>query len=628
MALSYFWQRLRPFFFLFVGIEMLIRLVLLVAEQHDLGGMGVSQAAALVVGFFFDVTVFCYFLIPLCLYLAMLPQKRHGGRGDRITTSIFFFLMAFIMMFSATGEWFFWDEFQSRYNFIAVDYLVYTQEVVGNIMESYPVIPLVALMAVVAGYLSYRLWRGRLADNAPAAKTRWGFFGGAIALCVGVFFAVSGNYAEITQNRYLNEIARNGIFELFSAFRNNQLSYDKFYAKMPADKLPGALREALGFDKNAKDLKSPLDHKVAGKVPEPRHNLVVITVESLSGDYLTAFGNKRNLTPNLDKLADNSLFFTDLYATGTRTVYGLSAITLGMPPVPGNSIVRQPENGGMASLGAVLQGKGYLTKFIYGGFGYFDNMNEFFSANGYDIVDRDKLGKDEITFANVWGVADEDLYKKVMKENDAAEKEGKPFFDMVMTTSNHRPFTYPDGRIDIPSHTGRFGGVKYTDYTIHQFLEEAKTHSWFKNTIFVIVADHTAGSAGKSELDPLKYHIPMFIYAPGIVTPKKMTQMASQIDIAPTLLGLMGMGYDSRFYGQDLMHNAPGRAIISNYQKLGYMTKEGLVILKPVGVTEFYARKPDDTFAAAPTTPSPELLNRAIAYFQGAAQWKQWSRKP
>lgn len=624
-AFYYFWLRLKPFFCAFLALETIIRLVLLVAANHAAPAGAAGDSMALLTGALFDLSVFMWFCLPLGLYLCLLPAADHGTRRDHIITCALFALITFTVMFSATGEWFFWDEFQSRYNFIAVDYLVYTHEVAGNIWESYPVAQLVCLMLVITGFFTYRLWRTHLPAPAPAAKQRWSVFAGIAGACAVVFVGVSSTYADISDNRYLNEVARNGIYELFSAFRNNHLSYEKFYAKLPAEKVAAELQSAIGIPANTK-AKSPLDHHVTGKTPEPRYNLVLITVESLSGDYLTAFGNKDKLTPNLDKLADKSMFFTDLYATGTRTVYGLSSITLGMPPVPGNAIVRQEDNGNLASLGAVLKDKGYATKFIYGGFGYFDNMNAFFAANGYDIVDRDKMSKDEITFANVWGVADEDLYKKVLKENDAAAKEGKPFFDMVMTTSNHRPFTYPDGRIDIPSHTGRFGGVKYTDFTINQFLNEAKTHDWYKNTIFVIVADHTAGSAGKSELDPLKYHIPMFIYAPGIVKPQKMTQMASQVDIAPTLLSLMGMSYDSRFYGQDLTKAKPGRAFISNYQKLGYLTKDGLIILKPVRVSEYYTRKGDDfTLAAAPP---PGMLDRAIAYFQGAAQWKTWSRHP
>ncbi len=625
-ALTYFCSRLKPFFLFFMGVELLIRLVLLGTAWADVAGALPRAPLAILLGFIFDATVFFYFAVPVALYLLALPASRHGTAADRAVTAVFFFIIAFIMLFSATGEWFFWDEFQARYNFIAVDYLVYTQEVIGNIRESYPVFPLMAAMAVIAAYFSIRVFKQPVLSPPPALRQRGAAFAGLAALCVVAFFGVRSSYADhIGDNRYMNEVARNGIYELFSAFRNNTLSYNKFYARLPESKVVDTLRTEIGLE-GVPNPASPLQRFVKNKPAPSKYNLVLITVESLSADYLGVFGNANKLTPNLDALSEHSMFFRNLYATGTRTVYGLSAITLGMPPVPGNSIVRQPDNGNMNSLGHVLQGQGYSTKFIYGGFGYFDNMNAFFAANNYDIVDRNSLAKDEITFANVWGVADEDLYARVLKENDKEAASGKPFFDMIMTTSNHRPYTYPDGRIDIPSHSGRWGGVKYTDWSISKFLNDAKKHSWFKNTIFVIIADHTAGSSGKAELQPDKYHIPLFIYAPGIIKPQKVDKMASQIDLAPTLLGLMGVSYDSRFYGKDLMKESPERALISNYQKLGYLTHDGLIILKPVGVSEYFSRHNDELVKEA--KPPQTMLDKAIAYYQGASKWKTWSRQP
>lgn len=622
--MKYIFSRLAPFFVFFVLIELIIRTVLAIAAWPDIGSMGHKIPVAFMTGFGFDALTFPYIAIPLALCALAVPLKFQGTRADRLLSAALFFLFTFIMMFCATGEWFFWDEFQSRYNFIAVDYLVYTNEVIGNIRESYPVNTLVSLMAIVAlGFAAvyYKRVTPRLTAGTPFLKRLSGVIG-IIALAAISFGVVQGRYAEISTNRTLNEVARNGVFELFSAYRNNTLDYANFYATRPAADVENFLREKIGT-KN--DPASPLTHDVTGYKSPKKYNLVLITVESLSADFLKTFGNDKNITPHLDALIDKSLFFSNLYATGTRTVYGLSAITLGIPPVPGNSIVRRPNNGDMFSLGSVLRDQGYETKFIYGGFGYFDNMNAFFANNGYGIVDRNNLSKEEITFANVWGVADDDLYRRAMKENDQSHAAGKPFFDMIMTTSNHRPFTYPDGKIDIPSHSGRSGGVKYTDYTINEFLSEAEKRPWFKDTIFVIVADHTASSSGKSELDPNKYHIPMWVYAPGIIKPGKVDWMSSQIDVPPTILGLLGINYESRFYGVDLLRTKPERAFISNYQQLGYMTKEGLVILKPISQTSFYSRSGKE-FKLEKSVP-PQMLDEAIYYYQGASHWETWSKK-
>ena len=262
---------------------------------------------------------------------------------------------------------------------------------------------------------------------------------------------------------------------------------------------------------------------------------------------------------------------------------GLEAITLSMPPLPGTSVVKRPGNEDFFSWGTLMRSKGYDTRFIYGGYGYFDNMNYFFSHNGFAVTDRSDLAKDEITFANVWGVCDEDLFRRVIREGSRSHAAGKPFFFEVMTTSNHRPYTYPEGKIDIPSGTGRGGGVKYADYAIGRFIDEVKQQPWFKDTVIVIVADHCAASGGKVDLPVKRYEIPLLVYAPGHVRPGRVDRMMSQIDIAPTVLGILNMSYRSEFFGRDVLRSgaAPERAFISTYQKLGYLTGDRLLVMGP-----------------------------------------------
>lgn len=625
-SIAFLLKRLTPFFIFFVVLEFIVRLALIAYSWPEFSGAGLKLPAAFVVGLGYDIVAFVYIIIPIAFYYLVLPMKKQGTRLDSIISTALFFIFTYVLMFSAVGEWFFWDEFQTRYNFIAVDYLVYTTEVIGNIRESYPEGILLSIIFVLSSLFSYGFYKisSRFLPSVVMFKKRALGFVILILVSILSFNTTSPNYAKISENSTLNEIARNGIYELFSAYINNELDYANFYITRPQEDVKNFIEKKLGS--KFKD-GSPLVHYVDNRDAGKKYNLVLITVESLSARFLKEFGNKDNVTPNLDQLTKSSLFFSNLYATGTRTVYGLSAITLAMPPVPGNSIVRRPDNGRMFSLGHVLDTKGYDTKFIYGGFGYFDNMNKFFGENGYKIVDRSNLKKDEITFANVWGVADDDIYRRAIKENDESYAAKKPFFNMIMTTSNHRPFTYPDGKIDIPSPGRRQGGVKYTDYAIHYFLTEAKKKPWFKDTIFVIVADHTSSSSGKTELEPKKYRIPMWVYAPGIVKPGRVDWMASQIDVAPTILGLMGVDYESRFYGKDLMKEKPERAFISNYQKLGYMTKEGLVILEPVNQYNFYKLKPDGYKQEADETVPQHLLDEAVGYYQSAAEWRTWSRQ-
>jgi phosphoglycerol transferase MdoB-like AlkP superfamily enzyme len=278
--------------------------------------------------------------------------------------------------------------------------------------------------------------------------------------------------------------------------------------------------------------------------------------------------------------------------------------------------VKRPKNEGMFTLGNLLKSKGYDTNFIYAGLGYFDNMNYFFGNSGYKIVDKKDFEKDEITFENAWGVCDEDLFTKALQVADNAYKSDKPFHNFIMTTSNHRPYTYPEGKIDIPSHTGRNGAVKYTDFAIGKFLREAKTHKWFDNTLFVIVADHCASSAGKTSLPVKKYHIPLLIYAPKIIKAREVKTLCSQIDFAPTIMGLLNMDYTSKFFGKDILLDPPKRALIGTYQKIGLLRNNLLTIQLPTKRTESYSINNNNQNSSELN--QPELID-AITYYQAAS---------
>jgi len=456
------------------------------------------------VGAFFDFAAASYLVIPFIIYLLLIPQKFFGHIIHKYITFTFLYLLLFALVFYSFSEWFFWDEFGVRFNFIAVDYLVYTTEVIGNIKESFPIGILISIIAIIAAVFFYVIYKLGYIDNI--LKDEKGF---RLRLKPAVFYmmlptifsiGVSQDLINISQNQYINELGKSGLYSLFAAFRNNSLDYDSFYAKEDEKEIFSNLKDTLSTKNSVfvhpKD--NDIVRQIANKGEEKDYNVMILMVESLSGKFLESLNGQKGLTPNLDAIAKKSLFFSNFYATGTRTVRGMEAVTLSIPPTPGRSIVKRPDNHGMFSSGFIFKNKGYETKFIYGGHGYFDNMNEFFSNNGFDIVDRTDFTDEEDTFHTVWGVCDEDLLNKTLKEADASYKAHKPFMNFIMTTSNHRPYDYPDGKIDIPSHTGRDGAVKYTDYAIGDFLAKSlKRSRRFKNTIFVIVADHCASSDGQ-----------------------------------------------------------------------------------------------------------------------------------
>ena len=463
------------------------------------------------IGGFYDFISGIYLAIPLILYLTITPQKIFQNRLNKLFVFLSFFIGIYILNFSALAEYTFWNEFGVRFNFIAVDYLIYTHEVIGNIRESYP-LPLLLSVLFIISLLTLWLIHKKITISLNS-KDAWKSYlpKGIILLIIPIiaFFIIGGPYTSFSSNTFEKELSLNGIYQLFSAFINNTIDFDQLYPRID-EKI--ALQELSRLKHQDDPVFTP--KKITYHEDEKRYNFVLIMEESLSAKFLGDFGNKSHLTPNLDKIAKECLFFTRLYATGTRTTRGMEAVTLSIPPTPGRSIVKRPDNDNMFSLGFLFKQRGYDTKFIYSGYGYFDNMNAFFSKNGFDVIDRNNLKNEEISFANIWGVCDEDILIRVIKECDKSYQNQKPFFSYLMTTSNHRPFTYPEGKIDIPSHTNRDGGVKYADYALGEFFKEAQKRPWFDNTIFVIIADHCAGSAGRSSLPVHRYHIPLFIYAP------------------------------------------------------------------------------------------------------------------
>lgn len=626
LAFKHYLKFIKPYFITFVLLQLVVRLIFFVQGYTNIDEPAQSLFISLALGFIFDlVGVFVFVSIPITAIYTLISTKFSQTALYQYLIKLLFLIFNGVLLFISIAEYLFWDEFTARFNFIAVDYLIYTQEVIGNIKESYPILPLITAISIVALLITI-LFSSQLktGDRTPKFLTRCSILLSNLLLAVISFFVIESKYFEVHSNEIVNQISKNGMFEFLSAFRNNELPYNKYYITKDDKKLRDILRNDLQEANSRFVNKENITRKITHTGKENKYNIVLITVESLSAEYMKIFGQKENLTPNLDKLTTESLFFKNFYAIGTRTVYGLSAINLSIPPIPGNAIIRRTNNENLFTLGEVLNQKGYTSKFLYGGFGYFDNMNYFFSHNGYQVFDRADLSDSEITFSNIWGVCDEDLLARVIKENDKAYAKGKPFFDVVMTTSNHRPFTYPEGKIDIPSKSRREGGVKYSDFAIGQFIEQAKTKPWFDNTIFVITADHTAGSAGKIALDPKKYHIPLIIYAPKLLEPQEFDSLSSQIDLAPTILSLLNMNYESKFFGLDLTRSRPNRALISNYQQIGYITNDKLIVLKPVKEVSEY-QKTQGEFNKSPTI-DQKTLDTALSYFQNANNWRSWNK--
>lgn len=629
---------LKSFILLFLGLSLFLRVIFLIWSFSETDLSIVTLFATFITGFFYDIGTVSYFAVIASFYFLLLPKRFIGTLADRVICYTGFIIGVLIIFFSFFAEVTFWDEFQRRFNFIAVDYLVYTYEVVKNINESYPIpiligsIGILVLLTVLC-FKKLQIFK-KTFESTDSFKIRLlpTIFVLGVALIFTLF--IKNENAEISNNRYNNELSKAGIYSFFAAFRNNELSYPEFYKTEPIEEAFLKVNENINtFQDNIYIPSLGIRRFIRNDGEEKKPNIIFICIESLSAKYLEAFGNNNRLTPTLDSLWQVGLSFDNLLATGTRTVRGMEAITLSIPPTPGRSIVKREKNNNLFTIGEIFRVKGYTRTFFYGGDGYFDNMDKYFSGNGFDIVDRGRgflpsgdiattrknIRDEEVTFENAWGVCDEDIYKKVLKEADSSFATGRPFFDFIMTTSNHKPYTYPANKISIPSGTGRHGAIKYTDFAIQEFLRNAKQKPWFKNTVFVLMSDHCASSAGRWELDVANYHIPAMILNLDAVEQQHIDRLCSQVDIFPTLFAQLDWTYESNLFGQDIleMEEKDERAFIGNYRKLGLLKGHELMVLGDQKQANFYNWKSDDNSLLAKPM-NQDFLKETISYFQVA----------
>lgn len=624
---------------LYVILSFLTRIILFVMTAKDADFNLFYLLRAFFTGFVFDITIALAFLLLYAVYLLLFPKRWIGSLADKVFTYCYLSIVLIIIFFSSMAEFPFWDEFGVRFNFIAVDYLIYTYEVVANINQSYPLPLIIAVLLALIVFTFYffskrSILKTTFSDKMPL-RIRVIYALSLLTITVLLFNVMKNKQADFSNNLVINELGKNGVFSFFTAFRSNELDYETFYPKLPEKEAYSVLKENL-LQENQMYISNEQDNILRNTKGgnEIRPNIILIAIESFSGDFLKAFGNKDNLTPNYDSLANQSIFFTNLYATGTRTVRGMEALTLCVPPTPGNSIVRRPNNEHIFSVATILKQKNYHPYFIYGGDGYFDNMNTFFGGQGFNIVDRDRgnplsdnidthrytISDNEVSFENAWGICDEDLYKQAIKYADKSSIANTPFFQFVMTTSNHKPYSFPEDKIDLPQ-GDRNAAVKYTDYALGKFIAEAQKKPWFKNTVFVIVADHCASSAGKWEINIDKHHIPAIIYnLPN--QPQKIDRLASQIDLMPTLFGYLNWNYNSSFYGKDVNQMKVGdeRAFIGNYRTLGVLKNDLFTQIDDRKRVKQFIVSENDKSLSEVKTQNKELVSETISYYQTASE--------
>lgn len=608
----------------YLGISVLCRIVLWISfgpaagvSIYDLGGI-------LLVGLINDCLELLYLFLPLSLLSLIFPPRWYRSHIFQKILAVGLYIVLFGLLYLQPAEYFFFDEFDSRFNLVAVDYLMYPHEVFVNLWESFPIIWFIIGTVILAFLLQRTIWPKIVNSFNSSDRTSRPWKRAVVNTVLVILMAkfYSTGTLGYSSNRVTNELSANGISSFFNALRTDELDYNLYYSTLPKQEAYETMRSYFSSMSGKLVSADPFDltrSVVARDGGLGKMNVVILSEESFGAGFVGAYGDSRGLTPNFDRLSTQGLLFKNAFATGTRTVRGLEAISTSFPPIPSESIVKRPGNENIANWGEVLKRHGYTSSFIYGGFGLFDNMNYFFGKNGFELSDRTDIKNQ--TFANIWGVCDEDLFRHAISYFDDAHKSGKPFFSIVMTTSNHKPYTFPSGIPGVPqSGGGRDAGIRYADYAIGKFFEEAPSHEWYKNTIIIVIADHDARVYGRALIPIERYRIPLLVMAPGKIAPQVANVRISQIDLMPTVIGMLGLSYSGPFYGVDVLDPrtpADRSVLVSHNHNVAIFNGSELSVL---GLQKEQATYSYDstTNAQVKIDPNPEELKVATAYFQTA----------
>ncbi len=539
---------------------------------------------------------------------------------------IYLLICALAIVFLELSTPSFITQYDARPNYLFVEYLIYPREVLSTLWGEYPAQLIFTFLTMVA--LAVFGWKrsASLFQNRPSLKVVPALLMTPVIFTLCFLAArssldhrpINPSQAAITEDPMVNDIALNSTYSLMYAIYESRRdeSGGVRYGQLADDDINQTIHHEIGLgNAEFKDPLLPTLHRQ--QVPPPNHrpyNLVIILEESLGAEFVGSLGGA-DLTPSLDKLSREGLWFKNLYATGTRSVRGIEAVLTGFPPTPARSVVKlNKTQRDFFTLATLLEQQGYDTSFIYGGESHFDNMRRFFANNGFRHI-IDKHNYEHPQFVGSWGVSDEDLFEKA---NSVFSSYGdKPFFSLVFTSSNHSPFEFPENKIkSLGSKTNTVeNAVRYADYALGKFIESAKTSSYWENTLFLIVADHNSRVYGPEVIPINRFHIPGLVLGKN-VKPETVQTIASQIDLAPTLLSLMGIGSEHPMIGHDLTlakyRNEPGRAILQYNSTFGLLQGNHIVVLQKDLPAAQYLVVNDHIDHQEPG--KNELIHKALSY--------------
>ncbi len=567
-------------------------------------------------------------LAQLSALIAVLgPWFGHRPGAVRFTARWYRFAWVLLAFFEICTPQFLL-EYDSRPNRLFFEYLVHPREVGEMLVKGYWGVLIAGLVALgLAIWASRRIFPITLRDRVRAPA--WRVAVSLVLLCA-MFMGIRGTLAHrpinpstvaFSGDAMVNVLPLNGFYSVsYAAYRmKDERSASALYGDMsPADAV-AIVRAAAGMTGTSRVEDIPTLHAQTATVRRDKPlNVVMIVEESLGAQYVGTLGG-RGLTPELDALYAQGWGFDRAYATGTRSVRGLEALSTGFLPTPAEAVVKLPRaQTGFFSLAALLGQQGYRSRFVYGGEAHFDNMRGFFLGNGFDeVVDRTNAFR-KPDFVGSWGASDEDMFDEVHRllSSDSPQ----PTFTLAFSVSNHAPWEYPQGRITPEGEAASVDNtVRYADWALGEFFRKARQSPYWDNTLFVVVADHDARVGGASLVPVRHFHIPAVILGAD-VAPRRDDRLISQIDLGPTLLSLMGIDSEHPMPGRDLTRATDGgRAIMQYGDNFAYLTGDDLLILEPHKPAQQFGYTAPETLV--PREVSPELARTAL----GHALWPEFA---
>jgi len=626
------WHRTGPYLNLFcmlaAGLVMLsLSRLGLVAWQHDrVAATGIAGDVFLQ-GIRADLILLGYFtIVPLAL-APLLAHRRTARLWATLTAWWATAALVFIGFMELASPQFIL-QYDVRPNRLFVEYLSYPAEVFGTLWHGYRLALFLTIGAtIVLAWLCHRALKRAAAGMTmwPARRLllTWPLLLLVVALQIRsttahrpanpALFALSGD-------ALVNSLIINSAWSVLDAVNSmrKESNSSEIYGTMPREKVLAKVAAApwlRGYRFPSTEIPT-LHYQAAAVKRDKPLNLVIVLEESLGATFVESLGGLP-VTPELEKLKGEGWWFEQLYATGTRSVRGIEGVISGYAPTPARSVVKLSlAQRNFYTLAAGLARQGYQTEFVYGGEAHFDNMRSFFTGNGFQrVVDRRDM---QPRFEGSWGASDEDLFDTSLQRLKALHAQGKPFFSLIFTSSNHEPFEFPDGKIALhdPVKHSVNNAVKYADFALGKFIRAAKQQDYWRDTVFLIVADHDNRVYGDSLVPINKFHIPGLILGADI-QPKRIETLASQIDLGPTLLSLMGVSSEHPMIGRDLARDSttPGRAMLQFDNTFAWLEGNTATILQPEHAPlagHYDAATGALTLDGAP--PAKALAERAMAH--------------